>query len=145
MFTTLPLELFVCREVRAGFDVLITPCTAALQDFWQVIEQYFFEHEEFDHHRHIIITTVILFASMIRELSLRPVAIYIYLSQCSLASNVRPWGHARNNRGYAIDHSSAAPHSDNCYARCICYRAGLHISRALLHQTEQGYTLESEK
>jgi len=47
MFTTLPLELFVCREV---------------------IEQYFFEHEPFDHHRHIIITTVILFASMILSL-----------------------------------------------------------------------------
>ncbi|KAF8332651.1 transmembrane amino acid transporter protein-domain-containing protein [Cantharellus anzutake] len=44
MFTTLPLELFVCREV---------------------IEQYFFEHEEFDRHRHIILTTVILFSAMI--------------------------------------------------------------------------------
>jgi len=44
MFTTLPLELFVCREV---------------------IEQYFFEHEEFDRHRHVILTSVILFSSMI--------------------------------------------------------------------------------
>ncbi|KAF8313105.1 hypothetical protein DL93DRAFT_2081473 [Clavulina sp. PMI_390] len=47
MFTTLPLELFVCREV---------------------IEQYFFEHEEFDHHRHIISTTIILFGAMLLSL-----------------------------------------------------------------------------
>jgi len=47
MFTTLPLELFVCREV---------------------IEQYFFEHEQFDYHRHIIITTVIMFGAMLLSL-----------------------------------------------------------------------------
>ncbi|KAJ7462322.1 amino acid transporter [Mycena galericulata] len=44
MFTTLPLELFVCREV---------------------IEQYFFSHETFNMQRHIFFTTTILFASMI--------------------------------------------------------------------------------
>ncbi|TFY75065.1 hypothetical protein EWM64_g8947, partial [Hericium alpestre] len=43
MFTTLPLELFVCREV---------------------IEQYFFSHEAFSMQRHVLFTTSILFASM---------------------------------------------------------------------------------
>ncbi|KAF7315652.1 Aa-trans domain-containing protein [Mycena indigotica] len=43
MFTTLPLELFVCREV---------------------IEQYFFSHETFKMERHVFFTTTILFASM---------------------------------------------------------------------------------
>ncbi|KAL6310332.1 amino acid transporter [Sparassis latifolia] len=45
MFTTLPLELFVCREV--------------------VIEQYFFSHEPFNMQRHVFFTTVILCSSMI--------------------------------------------------------------------------------
>ncbi|KAH7888588.1 amino acid transporter [Phlebopus sp. FC_14] len=44
MFTTLPLELFVCREV---------------------IEQYFFSHETFNPQRHLFFTTTILFASML--------------------------------------------------------------------------------
>ncbi|KIL66200.1 hypothetical protein M378DRAFT_75428 [Amanita muscaria Koide BX008] len=44
MFTTLPLELFVCREV---------------------IEQYFFSHESFNMQRHVFFTTTILFASML--------------------------------------------------------------------------------
>ncbi|KAI9066604.1 amino acid transporter [Trametes sanguinea] len=44
MFTTLPLELFVCREV---------------------IEQYFFEHEPFNMQRHVFFTTAILTSSMI--------------------------------------------------------------------------------
>ncbi|KAF8345834.1 amino acid transporter [Amanita rubescens] len=44
MFTTLPLELFVCREV---------------------IEQYFFSHELFNLQRHVFFTTTILFASML--------------------------------------------------------------------------------
>lgn len=44
MFTTLPLELFVCREV---------------------IEQYFFSHEAFSMQRHVFFTTVILFSSML--------------------------------------------------------------------------------
>ncbi|KAF9566763.1 AAAP amino acid permease [Agrocybe pediades] len=43
MFTTLPLELFVCREV---------------------IEQFFFSHEAFNAQRHLFFTTTILFASM---------------------------------------------------------------------------------
>ncbi|KAF8161095.1 AAAP amino acid permease [Crassisporium funariophilum] len=43
MFTTLPLELFVCREV---------------------VEQYFFSHEAFSPQRHLFFTTVILFSSM---------------------------------------------------------------------------------
>jgi sodium-coupled neutral amino acid transporter 11 len=44
MFTTLPLELFVCREV---------------------IEQYFFSHESFSLQRHIFFTTTILVSSML--------------------------------------------------------------------------------
>ncbi|KZT41492.1 AAAP amino acid permease [Sistotremastrum suecicum HHB10207 ss-3] len=43
MFTTLPLELFVCREV---------------------VEQYFFPTEQFNQHRHVLFTTSILFSSM---------------------------------------------------------------------------------
>ncbi|KAF4598632.1 hypothetical protein EYR38_007038 [Pleurotus pulmonarius] len=47
MFTTLPLELFVCREV---------------------VEQYFFSHEGFDQQRHLFFTTTILCSSMIVSL-----------------------------------------------------------------------------
>ncbi|KAI0256086.1 amino acid transporter [Lactifluus subvellereus] len=47
MFTTLPLELFVCREV---------------------VEQYFFSHEAFSMQRHVYFTTAILFASMLISL-----------------------------------------------------------------------------
>ncbi|KAK7057179.1 aa-trans domain-containing protein [Favolaschia claudopus] len=47
MFTTLPLELFVCREV---------------------IEQYFFSHETFSMQRHVFFTTSILLASMLLAL-----------------------------------------------------------------------------
>ncbi|KAH7094204.1 amino acid transporter [Auriculariales sp. MPI-PUGE-AT-0066] len=43
MFTTLPLELFVCREV---------------------LEQYFFSHESFNQQRHVLFTTALLFAAM---------------------------------------------------------------------------------
>ncbi|KAH9832215.1 amino acid transporter [Rhodofomes roseus] len=44
MFTTLPLELFVCREV---------------------IEQYFFPHEPFNMQRHVFFTTALTCSSMI--------------------------------------------------------------------------------
>ncbi|KAH9940510.1 amino acid transporter [Epithele typhae] len=47
MFTTLPLELFVCREV---------------------IEQYFFENEPFHMQRHVFFTTAILCSAMIISL-----------------------------------------------------------------------------
>jgi sodium-coupled neutral amino acid transporter 11 len=47
MFTTLPLELFVCREV---------------------IEQYFFSHESYNLQRHVFFTTTILFSSMLLSL-----------------------------------------------------------------------------
>ncbi|KAI9463655.1 transmembrane amino acid transporter protein-domain-containing protein [Lactarius psammicola] len=47
MFSTLPLELFVCREV---------------------IEQYFFSHEAFSMQRHVFFTTVIIFSSMLISL-----------------------------------------------------------------------------
>ncbi|KAH8119585.1 amino acid transporter [Phellopilus nigrolimitatus] len=43
MFTTLPLELFVCREV---------------------MEQYFFPHEAFNPQRHLLFTTSIIVSSM---------------------------------------------------------------------------------
>lgn len=45
MFTTLPLELFVCREV---------------------IEQFFFPNEAFNPQRHLLFTTSIIFSSMFR-------------------------------------------------------------------------------
>ncbi|KAG8213682.1 amino acid transporter [Butyriboletus roseoflavus] len=47
MFTTLPLELFVCREV---------------------IEQYFFSHESFSPQRHLFFTSTILCAAMLLSL-----------------------------------------------------------------------------
>ncbi|KAJ8589334.1 amino acid transporter [Rhizopogon salebrosus TDB-379] len=47
MFTTLPLELFVCREV---------------------IEQYFFAHESYNPQRHVFFTTTILCSSMLLAL-----------------------------------------------------------------------------
>ncbi|KAI6032961.1 amino acid transporter [Pisolithus orientalis] len=47
MFTTLPLELFVCREV---------------------IEQYFFSHESFSPQRHLFFTTTIIISSMFLSL-----------------------------------------------------------------------------
>ncbi|KAI6157605.1 amino acid transporter [Pisolithus tinctorius] len=47
MFTTLPLELFVCREV---------------------IEQYFFSHESFNPQRHLFFTTTIIISSMFLSL-----------------------------------------------------------------------------
>ncbi|KAH8107930.1 amino acid transporter [Cristinia sonorae] len=47
MFTTLPLELFVCREV---------------------IEQYFFSHEPFSMNRHVFFTSAILCSSMLLAL-----------------------------------------------------------------------------
>ena len=63
MFTTLPLELFVCREVRLrefrGSQHELTPT--------QVVEQFFFSHEGFSYQRHLIFTTVILFSSMFSE------------------------------------------------------------------------------
>ena len=62
MFTTLPLELFVCREVRLPPSYKGTCCLLK-----QVIEQYFFSHEMFSMQRHIFFTTTILFASMIRK------------------------------------------------------------------------------
>ncbi|CAG7854508.1 Vacuolar amino acid transporter 2 [Serendipita indica DSM 11827] len=48
MFTTLPLELFVCREV---------------------IEQYFFADAAWNRQRHIIITTTVLFGAMLISLT----------------------------------------------------------------------------
>jgi len=47
MLTTLPLELFVCREV---------------------VEQYFFSHELFSQQRHIFFTSTILLAAMLVSL-----------------------------------------------------------------------------
>jgi sodium-coupled neutral amino acid transporter 11 len=65
MFTTLPLELFVCREVL--FFFLLKDRARGDDDVWppQVIEQYFFSHEAFNMQRHLFFTTAILFASML--------------------------------------------------------------------------------
>jgi solute carrier family 38 (sodium-coupled neutral amino acid transporter), member 11 len=65
MFTTLPLELFVCREVRmrGSRDFRVELNIA------KVLEQFFFSHEGFSYQRHLIFTTVILFSSMFSEFS----------------------------------------------------------------------------
>ncbi|KAF8629657.1 hypothetical protein AX17_005596 [Amanita inopinata Kibby_2008] len=86
MFTTLPLELFVCREV---------------------IEQYFFSHEAFNAQRHIFFTTTILFASMFVSLITCDLGVmleitggasatalaFIFPAICyvKLANNRQPW------------------------------------------------------
>ena len=64
MFTTLPLELFVCREVNIilrfvdnTYDDQVDPV--------QVIEQFFFSHEAFNMQRHVFFTTVILVSALI--------------------------------------------------------------------------------
>lgn len=66
MFTTLPLELFVCREVRSLPSVTMRHNSSPLQ----VIENYFFSHEAFNQQRHIFFTTTILFASLLSNLFL---------------------------------------------------------------------------
>lgn len=86
MFTTLPLELFVCREVRTQSfpDVLLIY-------FLQVVEQFFFSHESFSQQRHIFFTTTIIVASMFSMCSLpSPLASADNLSQLlsSLATSV---------------------------------------------------------
>lgn len=113
---------------------------------WQVIEQYFFEHEPFDHHRHIIITTVVLFASMIRESDISTVAINVHLSNsvslitCDLGVMLEITG------GSSIIYASPAiPYSDNHHPRCICHRSCLHISGALLYKIEQRHAVESKE
>lgn len=60
MFTTLPLELFVCREVRMR-GTHEAPIELSIA---KVLEQFFFSHEGFSYQRHLIFTTVILFSSM---------------------------------------------------------------------------------
>lgn len=62
MFTTLPLELFVCREVRWR---RLHPLHGLI--YHQVIEQFFFSHETFSMNRHVFFTSVILMSSMTRE------------------------------------------------------------------------------
>ena len=64
MFTTLPLELFVCREVRV--EIVCDLCRAERVSWIrrQVIEQYFFSHEPWNKQRHVLFTTVLLFSSM---------------------------------------------------------------------------------
>jgi len=67
MFTTLPLELFVCREVRKR-----EPCGIRHElTVAQVVEQFFFSHEGFSYQRHLIFTTVILFSSMFGKSNIR--------------------------------------------------------------------------
>lgn len=64
MFTTLPLELFVCREAR---DHRFPPILSVLTCLSQVVEQFFFSHEVFSQQRHLFFTTTILFSSMFGE------------------------------------------------------------------------------
>jgi sodium-coupled neutral amino acid transporter 11 len=68
MFTTLPLELFVCREVRMR-GALRVPFELTIA---QVVEQFFFSHEGFSYQRHLIFTTVILFSSMFGTSNIQP-------------------------------------------------------------------------
>ncbi|KAF9452403.1 AAAP amino acid permease [Macrolepiota fuliginosa MF-IS2] len=88
MFTTLPLELFVCREV---------------------IEQFFFSHETFNLQRHIFFTSVILFSSMFVSLITCDLGVmleitggvsatalaYIFPAACyfKLTDKTLPWHH----------------------------------------------------
>jgi len=70
MFTTLPLELFVCREVcgqefhPSCLMIEVHFVLDCLDSFIQVIEQFFFSHESFNMQRHLFFTSVILFSSM---------------------------------------------------------------------------------
>ena len=79
MFTTLPLELFVCREV---------------------IEQYFFDNEPFHMQRHVFFTTAILMSSMISMCRTSfPVALIAQrATNSSCAHHMRPRRYARDNR-----------------------------------------------
>lgn len=63
MFTTLPLELFVCREVRDIFLPHFIDRMTQVASV-QVIEQFFFSHEAFNMQRHLFFTTVILVSAM---------------------------------------------------------------------------------
>lgn len=78
MFTTLPLELFVCREV---------------------IEQYFFDNEPFHMQRHIFFTTVILCSSMIGMSHITTISILPHVLNFlySCAGHLRPRCHARDH------------------------------------------------
>jgi sodium-coupled neutral amino acid transporter 11 len=62
MFTTLPLELFVCREVSFASTII---CLFIKCNILQVIEQYFYAAEPWSRLRHIILTTAILFGAML--------------------------------------------------------------------------------
>jgi sodium-coupled neutral amino acid transporter 11 len=66
MFTTLPLELFVCREVSQKIESQFL-IAIFLTLLFQVVEQYFFSHESYNPQRHLFFTTTILFASMFGE------------------------------------------------------------------------------
>jgi sodium-coupled neutral amino acid transporter 11 len=59
MFATLPLECFVCREVRWPLFVI---CLSTLRT--QVFETFFYPGAPFDQRRHIIFTTALVVVSM---------------------------------------------------------------------------------
>ncbi|KAL1673939.1 transmembrane amino acid transporter protein-domain-containing protein [Schizophyllum commune] len=96
MFTTLPLELFVCREV---------------------IEHYFFSHETFNMQRHVFFTTVILIAAMFVSLITCDLGVmleitggasattlaYIFPAACyiQLQNPARPWYSRQKLPAYA--------------------------------------------
>lgn len=97
MFTTLPLELFVCREV---------------------IEHYFFSHESFSMQRHVFFTTVILIAAMFVSLITCDLGVmleitggasattlaFIFPTACyiQLSDPARPWHSRQKLPAYAI-------------------------------------------
>jgi sodium-coupled neutral amino acid transporter 11 len=86
MFTTLPLELFVCREVH----LLVGNSSTVRLTAWQVIEQYFFPHEPFSLQRHVFFTTTILVSSMLGKVAnslvgpLSDVRVEVALLTCDL-------------------------------------------------------------
>ena len=94
MFTTLPLELFVCREVRkrGPREVLVELSIA------KVLEQFFFSHEGFSYQRHMIFTTVILFSSMFSEFNIRELFRNLASLLLSLTGHLRSRCDARDNR-----------------------------------------------
>ena len=114
MFTTLPLELFVCREV---------------------IEQYFFPHEPFNMQRHIFFTTAILCSSMISTQPPFPSVLFQIQSNDSrvpVQSPSSPVTSASCSRSRA---ARPRPHSRSSSRRCATSSSQLHTSRGTRAQS----------
>lgn len=64
MFTTSPLEAFVCREVSFGTFAPFSALTSR-----QVIETLHYPDKPFSYRRHVVVTTVLTFSTMLGTLS----------------------------------------------------------------------------